>query len=127
MLPSGYGYIKINSFLDNDVLSIQVWERAIRYFKDNKIPGVILDMRTNGGGSGWLADQMAAYFFDKETVVGNVACYNKGSGAVLHGSRRPDQHDPAEPGAAIQRSGGGAGWAGLRQRLRVLLLRYDHQ
>ena len=55
VLPSGYGYIKISSFLDNDVLSIQVWERAIHYFKDNKIPGVILDMRTNGGGSGWLA------------------------------------------------------------------------
>jgi C-terminal processing protease CtpA/Prc len=80
VLPSGYGYIKVSSFLDNDVLSIQVWERAIKYFKDNDIPGVIIDMRVNGGGSGWLADQMAAYFFDKETVVGNTARYNKGSG-----------------------------------------------
>ena len=80
VLPSGYGYIKVNSFLDNDVLSIQVWERAIRYFKDNKIPGVILDMRVNGGGSGWLADQMAAYFFSAETPVGNTAFYNRGSG-----------------------------------------------
>ncbi len=80
MLPSGYGYVKISSFLDNDVLSIQVWERAIKYFKDNDVPGVVLDMRQNGGGSGWLADQMAAYFFDKETVVGNVAYYNKASG-----------------------------------------------
>jgi hypothetical protein len=81
VLPSGFGYIKINSFLDNDVLSIQIWERAIRYFNDNKVPGVILDMRQNGGGSGWLADQMAAYFFDKETVVGNTAYYNRGSGS----------------------------------------------
>jgi C-terminal processing protease CtpA/Prc len=80
VLPSGYGYIKVNSFLDNDVLSIQVWERAIRYFKDNQVPGVILDMRINGGGNGWLADQMAAYFFNTETVVGNTAYYNKGSG-----------------------------------------------
>lgn len=80
ILPSGYGYVKISSFSDNDVLSIQVWERAIRYFKDNDVPGVILDLRVNGGGSGWLADQMAAYFFDKETVVGNTAYYNKGSG-----------------------------------------------
>ena len=80
ILPNGYGYIKISSFLDNDVLSIQVWERAIKYFNDNKIPGVIIDMRHNGGGSGWLADQMAAYFFNKETVVGNAAYYNKGSG-----------------------------------------------
>jgi C-terminal processing protease CtpA/Prc len=80
VLPSGYGYVKINSFFDNDVLSIQVWERAIQYFNQNKIPGVILDLRVNSGGSGWLADQMAAYFFDKETVVGNTSYYNKGSG-----------------------------------------------
>ncbi len=81
VLPSGLGYIKINSFLDNDVLSIQIYERAIRYFKDNKVPGVILDMRVNGGGNGWLADQMAGYFFNKPTVVGNTAFYNAGSGS----------------------------------------------
>ncbi len=80
VLPSGYGYIKISSFLDNDVLSIQVWERAIKYFNDNQVPGVILDLRNNGGGSGWLADQMAAYFFDKEIVVGNSAQYSKATG-----------------------------------------------
>ncbi|RPI33126.1 MAG: peptidase S41 [Chloroflexota bacterium] len=80
LLPGGYGYIQINSFLDNDVLSIQVWERAIQFFNENEIPGVILDLRTNSGGSGWLADQMAAYFFEEETVVGNTAYYNKGSG-----------------------------------------------
>ncbi len=81
VLSSGLGYIQINSFLDNDVLSIQVLERAITYFKENKIPGVILDMRVNSGGNGWLANQMAAYFFDKEIVVGNTARYNRGSGA----------------------------------------------
>ncbi len=80
VLPSGYGYIKVSSFLDNDVLSIQVWERAIKYFNDNQVPGVILDLRNNGGGSGWLADQMAAYFFDKEIVVGNSAQYSKATG-----------------------------------------------
>jgi C-terminal processing protease CtpA/Prc len=80
LLPSGLGYIKVNSFSDNDVLSIQVWERAISFFNQNQIPGVILDMRDNGGGSGWLADQMAAYFFDKEIVVGNIARYSKDTG-----------------------------------------------
>ncbi|HLO29135.1 MAG TPA: S41 family peptidase [Anaerolineales bacterium] len=80
VLPSGYGYIKVNSFADNDVLSIQVWERALKYFNDNQIPGVILDMRVNGGGSGWLANQMAAYFFNEETVVGNSAKYSKDTG-----------------------------------------------
>lgn len=77
LLDSGFGLIRINSFLDNDVLSIQIWERAIRFFNDNRVPGIILDMRSNSGGSGWLANQMAAYFFEKETIVGNTARYNK--------------------------------------------------
>lgn len=80
VLPSGYGYLKITSFSDNDVLSIQVWERALQYFNENQIPGVIVDMRFNGGGSGWLADQMAAYFFEEEIVVGNVSRYSKDTG-----------------------------------------------
>lgn len=80
ILPSGIGYVKISSFFDNSLLSIQVWERALRYFNENKIPSVILDLRDNGGGDGWLANQMAAYFFKEETVVGNAAYYNKGSG-----------------------------------------------
>ncbi|MBE0680484.1 MAG: peptidase S41 [Anaerolineales bacterium] len=80
MLPSGYGYIKISSFSDNDLLSILVWERAMRYFNENEVPGVILDLRNNGGGSGWLADQMAAYFFNEEIVVGQTAYYDDSTG-----------------------------------------------
>jgi C-terminal processing protease CtpA/Prc len=79
VLPDGLGYIKINSFFDNAVLTIQIWERAIRYFNDHQVTGVILDLRQNSGGNGWLADQMAGYFFDKVTVVGEGSRYNKQS------------------------------------------------
>jgi C-terminal processing protease CtpA/Prc len=103
ILPSGYGYIKVDSFADNDVLSIQVWERAIKFFNDNKIPGVILDMRVNGGGSGWLADQMAAYFFDKEIVVGNVAKYSKETGKFYMDPG--DETSMIPPRPALQYSG----------------------
>ena len=103
ILPSGYGYIKISSFLDNDVLSIQVWERALKYFNDNEIPGVILDLRVNGGGSGWLANQMAAYFFDKEIVVGNTARYNTGSGEFYMDPG--DEQRMIPPRAELQYSG----------------------
>jgi C-terminal processing protease CtpA/Prc len=77
ILPSGLGYLRISSFLDNDILSIQVWERAMREFNKEKVPGVIIDMRQNSGGSGWLANQMAAYFFEEETVVGKTMHYDK--------------------------------------------------
>lgn len=80
LLPSGYGYLKINSFSDNQVLSIQIWEYALQYFIQNEVPGIILDMRHNSGGSGWLADQMAAYFFDKELITGKGAFYDEVTG-----------------------------------------------
>lgn len=80
ILPSGYGYLKIGSFSDNEVLTIQAWEYALQYFIDNEIPGVIIDMRWNGGGNGWLADQMAGYFFDKEINTGISAVYDEVTG-----------------------------------------------
>lgn len=103
LLPGGYGYIKINSFSDNDVLSIQVWERALSFFNENQIPGVILDLRVNGGGSGWLADQMAAYFFDQEIVVGNTARYSKDTGEFYMDPG--DEKRMIPPRSALQYSG----------------------
>lgn len=71
LLDEGYGYVNIFSFADNDLLSVQLWERLIRALNNNQVPGLIIDMRQNGGGSGFLADQMAAYFFDEELELGN--------------------------------------------------------
>ncbi len=76
VLDEGYGYVNISSFSDNEVLTIQLWERMIQDLKEQGIPGLIIDMRFNGGGSGFLADQMAAYFFDEETVTGNSSFYD---------------------------------------------------
>lgn len=80
VLPGGYGYIKINSFSDNAVLTIQIWEHALQYFIQEETPGIVLDMRHNGGGDGWLADQMAAYFFNGERVVGKSSRYDEATG-----------------------------------------------
>lgn len=78
ILPSGYGMIKINSFFDDEYLTIALWERAIRELKAAQVPGIILDMRNNGGGSGFLADQMAAYFFNEEgIIVGQGGIFNE--------------------------------------------------
>jgi C-terminal processing protease CtpA/Prc len=71
------GYVQIFSFSDNELLSIQLWERMIRELNENGVPGLIIDMRMNGGGSGFLADQMAAYFFDEEHSLGNSGFYEE--------------------------------------------------
>jgi C-terminal processing protease CtpA/Prc len=77
LLDSGYIYVKIYSFSDNDLLSIQLWERMLQNMNNDDVPGLIIDMRQNGGGSGFLADQMAAYFFDEALVIGNTGIYDE--------------------------------------------------
>lgn len=76
LLESGYTYVQINSFFDNDLLTIQLWERLLATLNSRGSPGVIIDLRRNGGGSGFLADQMAAYFFDTSLELGNTGQYN---------------------------------------------------
>jgi len=80
ILDSGIGYASIYSFFDNEVLTIQLWERMIQTMNENGVSSLILDLRHNGGGSGWLADQMAAYFFDEELDLGNTAHYDDSTG-----------------------------------------------
>jgi C-terminal processing protease CtpA/Prc len=80
VLDSGYIKINLYSFFDSARLTIQLWERVIQALNDNQIPGVIIDMRQNGGGSGFLADEMAAYFFDEPLDTGNTSTYDDSLG-----------------------------------------------
>lgn len=97
LLDSGYGYVKIYSFADNDLLTVQLWERMIRTLNQAQIPGLIIDMRQNGGGSGFLADQMAAYFFDEPLELGNTGRYNQETGDFFFDERTVDRYYlPAE-------------------------------
>jgi len=76
ILDSGLAYVRITTFFDNELLTIQLWERMMEELNAYGIPGLIIDMRTNGGGSGYLADQMAAYFFEEEHIIGNTSYYD---------------------------------------------------
>lgn len=80
ILDSGLGYVKIYSFFDNEVLTIQLWERMIQAMNQQGVPGIIIDMRQNGGGNGFLADQMAAYFFNEPLVLGNSGYFSDDTG-----------------------------------------------
>lgn len=77
VLPSGYAYVQIYSFSDNELLTIQLWERLMGTLQEQNVPGLIIDMRQNTGGSGFLADQMAAYFFDEPHDLGVTSHYNE--------------------------------------------------
>ncbi|QPC82230.1 PDZ domain-containing protein [Phototrophicus methaneseepsis] len=91
ILPSGYGLVSIYSFSDDEYLTVQLWERMIETFKASGVPGIIIDMRNNGGGSGFLADQMSAYFFEEPIVVGNSGVYNEDYGDFYFDERGEDK------------------------------------
>lgn len=97
VLPSGFVYAKIYRFSDNELLTIQLWERLLSTLNSNDAPGLIIDMRQNSGGSGFLADQMAAYFFNQEYELGNAGRYNDETGDFYFDDRSIDRYYlPAE-------------------------------
>jgi C-terminal processing protease CtpA/Prc len=94
---SGFGYVKIFSFFDNELLTAQLWERLMRNLNDSGTPGLIIDMRQNGGGSGFLADQMAAYLFDEPLVLGQRGRYDEELDDFFFDSRGQERfYPPAE-------------------------------
>ena len=77
---TGLGYIQITSFNDDFNLLARLWERAIKNAIDNKVPGLVIDLRTNGGGSSDLAMDFAGYFFDEAINLYRNMYYNEKSG-----------------------------------------------
>lgn len=94
IMDNGYGYVAIYSFFDNEVLTIQLWERMIKYMNEAEIQGLVLDLRINGGGSGFIADQMAAYFFEERLELGNTAMWDESVGDFYVDPNTPDLFYP---------------------------------
>jgi carboxyl-terminal processing protease len=67
LLPSGYAYIKFNRFLPPADKKIK---EALLKYKD--APGLILDLRLNGGGDGELGLKIAGYFFNDKVPFGRI-------------------------------------------------------
>ncbi|MBN1122563.1 MAG: PDZ domain-containing protein [Anaerolineae bacterium] len=77
VLDGGIVHATIYGFLDDELLTIKLWERLMQTLNETAAPGLIIDMRLNSGGSGFLADEMAAYFFDDELALGNTGYYDE--------------------------------------------------
>jgi len=75
--PSGLGYIRINTFSDDYNLTAQLWDHYIDNLIDAEVPGLIIDMRVNGGGSSGLANAFAGYFYDEEIIISRRSYYNE--------------------------------------------------
>lgn len=103
LMDNGYGYVAIYSFFDNEVLTIQLWERMINVLNANDVPGLVIDMRNNGGGFGFLADQMTAYFFSEEMEIGYGSAWDESLGDFYTDPNTPGMLYP--PSADMQYDG----------------------
>jgi len=92
LLPSGDAYIRFNRF--HSPVSKQLKE-ALMKFKD--APGLILDLRANGGGDGEEGLRIAGYFFnDKVPLVRIVTRTGKPPSALF-----PTEFQAGEKGGQI--------------------------
>ncbi len=77
VLDSGFGYIKINSNSDDLALIIRLFERALKVFDEDDIPGVIIDMRSNSGGSPL---GLAGFLTDETIEMGQLEYFSEKTG-----------------------------------------------
>jgi C-terminal processing protease CtpA/Prc len=77
---SGLGYIRINTFNSDDNLMARLWEHYLKGMIDQKTPGIIIDIRVNGGGNALLALDFAGYFFNQKIDLYHTAYYNERTG-----------------------------------------------
>lgn len=77
ILDSGVGYVKINSNYDDLNLIVRLFQRALTTFRDNKVPGIIIDMRVNSGGSPL---GLAGFLTDKEIPLGQLEYFSNKTG-----------------------------------------------
>lgn len=80
LLPSGHAYVRFNHF--RAPVAKQLKE-ALSKFRD--APGLILDLRSNGGGDAREGLKVAGYFFDEKTQVARVVTRTGKSPSALFG------------------------------------------
>jgi C-terminal processing protease CtpA/Prc len=95
ILDSGYGYIAIYSFFDSHSVATELWRYAINYMNQQGVPGLIIDMRYNGGGSTAQYVPMGGYFFDERQVIGNSGSYVEDRDEFYFDPRTAEQIIPA--------------------------------
>jgi len=92
VLPSGIGYVKVDSFSDDLTLILQSWEWALRRLRQLGVPALVIDLRDNGGGLTKLPIYMAGSFVDEPFVLANQVFVDENGDSVVSGI---DRIDPA--------------------------------
>ncbi|HTX92321.1 MAG TPA: S41 family peptidase [Anaerolineales bacterium] len=77
ILPSGIGYVRVNSYDDDLNLTIRLFQRAMDLFTNSKVPGIIIDLRYNSGGN---PIGLAAFLSDQKLTMPQGYSYSPTTG-----------------------------------------------
>ena len=89
VLDSGYGYVRV--YVENDLNgeSEYAWavyakfEEAIKYFVELSVPGLVVDLRGNMGGSDETAADLSGFFYKEARHYENQFLYNELTGEFM--------------------------------------------
>ncbi|TIH20157.1 peptidase S41 [Marinifilum sp. JC120] len=79
VLASGYGYIQLGTLESDDISFDQLFDKfkeAMEFLTERNVPGIIIDLRANGGGSDDLAAKISGYFYSERTFYEYQNIYN---------------------------------------------------
>ena len=68
ILNSGAGYIRINNFTSGSVDDL--WDEAMDAMLSRNVPGIVIDLRYNGGGFSTISNYMFGDFLDEDMIAG---------------------------------------------------------
>ena len=78
ILPGGYGYIHIMGFMPTlgGINPAKIVDKAVENFIEADVPGIIFDVRNNGGGLDTLVPQMVGHFYAEPGFYEYISVYN---------------------------------------------------
>jgi carboxyl-terminal processing protease len=99
ILAQGYGYIKVyhESPEEGDPDFVEIVEQAVLEFTAQSVPGIIIDVRGNGGGQDWLVPQMMGYFVTEPDFYEYIYLDNWQTGLSFFDFAVPLKTKPREP------------------------------
>ncbi|MCD9021554.1 S41 family peptidase [Cohnella silvisoli] len=95
----GFGYVKIKHFLPKSTFTApeKSFAEKLKQFQDNKVKGLIIDLRDNPGGEDALAATIAGYFVNETKHYEYVSYYNRYTGKFEINHNEVVKVNPMQP------------------------------